>query len=88
MSRITLDATTADLFRQAALGAELYGPDGQPVGDLVPVNLRGLWRRALDERRRAITQANAAVSVEDLEAADAGGGEIPHEEVLERLGLE
>ena len=82
-----MDAATAELLRSAEAGAQLVGPDGRPVGGFVPRNLLYVLQHALEDHRRAIDEANAAVSLEDLRRADAAGGGIPHDEVLRRLGL-
>jgi len=88
MDEIRLDAATAEALRRAATGAKLIGPDGKPVGTFVAPFYESLVERAMaEDRRRAIDEANAEVTLEDLIAADQAGGEIPHEEVLKRLGL-
>ncbi len=87
MGKITVDAATANALKAAEPGAELVGPDGQPVGGFIPPTALREVRHMLDRRRRAIEAAIAAVSIEELRAADAAGGGIPHEEVVARLGL-
>ena len=88
MGKIPLDAVKADVVKAIATGDELVGPDGQTLGAVVPPNLLHLWEWALSERRRALDEAHAEITAEEVAAIDAGGGEIPHEEVIKRLGLE
>src|SRR5262245_47198541 len=86
MGKITLDAATTAALKQAALGAELVGPDGQPVGHFVPPSLTTLWERTLEEdRRETAAAADAEVTHEELEAAFQTGGEIPMAEVFKLL---
>ena len=85
MSKITLDAATAEALKGAEPGTELVGPDGRPVGAIVPPDLVWELRELLDERRQALAEADAEVTLEELQAADAAGGEIPMAEVFKLL---
>jgi hypothetical protein len=88
MNAIQLDAATAELLKKAEAGAVLLGPDGTPVGGFVPEPVRRDLPWMLERRKRLYDEALSEVSLEELKAADAAGGEIPHEEVMKLLGLE
>jgi hypothetical protein len=88
MSEITLDAATTEVLKEAEPLATFRGPDGQQIGAFIPLHLVSALRRMLDRRKRAIDEACAGITLEKLKAIEAAGGEIPHEEVVRRLGLE
>ncbi|HET6575156.1 MAG TPA: hypothetical protein VFG68_16230 [Fimbriiglobus sp.] len=87
MGKIKLDAATAETLKAAEPGTELVGPDGQPVGALVPPAVYRYLQQFLEERKQLLEAEKDAISVEELRAIDAAGGEIPHDEVVRRLGL-
>ena len=82
MGKITLDAATAEALKSAAAGTELIGPDGQTIGAYVPRNIIHDLLQMLGDRKRMYDEAFAAVSLEDLIAADREGGEVPMAEVF------
>lgn len=84
MERINVDAATAAAMRIAQPGAELIEHDGNPVGVFVPMHFSNEFQLFIAER---YARAFSEVTVEELRAADARGGDIPHDEVLRRLGL-
>lgn len=88
MSVVQLDAAAAAALAAAEPGTELVGPDGTPVGGFVPARMLRELKWMLAERQRRIAEADAAVTLEQLQASDAAGGRIPHAEVMRRLGLE
>jgi hypothetical protein len=85
MDRIKVDEATVAALQAAKPGAELIGQDGNSVGVYVPAHLADDFHSYMAKR---FSSALSEVSVEELRAADARGGEIPHEEVLSRLGLQ
>ncbi len=87
MSEITLDAATAERLKTAESLTTLRGPDGQVVGGAVPAELITAVRLWLEQRERLL-EDDDHVTVEELRAIEAAGGEIPHDEVMKRLGLE
>jgi hypothetical protein len=86
MTPVRIDESTAAALKEAEPGTELLGPDGR-VGVFIPARLSFEIGRYLETRRRMIEEADAAVSVEELERSDAAGGEIPNEEVFRLLGI-
>lgn len=74
MSKITVSAEMLALLRGAEEEVELVGPNGEWVGRFVP-------SAQLDDLYAEPTRA-------ELDAIEAAGGGIPHEEVVKRLGLE
>ena len=87
MSKVTLDAAAVAALAAAEPGAELVGPDGKPVGGFVPARMLRQLQDMLAERQRWYEEAVSPVTLEQLQASTAEGGEIPHDEVMRRLGL-
>lgn len=88
MSTFVLDAATASALQTAVPGTVLLGPDGRVVGRFVPPNVAHDLDGFLAERKRRYDEAWESFDIEELKAAEAEGGGIPHEEVVKRLGLE
>lgn len=88
MNRVNLDPATAAALKTADPGTELVGTDGRSVGVFLPARMAAEVRHFLEGRRRRHEAAFAAKSLDELKAIDAAGGEIPHEEVMKRLGFE
>jgi hypothetical protein len=84
MGTVQVDAATAELLRNAAAGTRVVGPDGRLLAAVLPPDLLPQVQRLIDER----FDDEDDVTLEELKAADEAGGEIPHEEVMKRLGLE
>ena len=68
-------------------GAELVGPAGRPVGGFVPARMLHDLRDMLAERRMRYDEAFSPDLLARAKANDEAGGEIPHDEVMRRLGL-
>jgi len=85
MNKITLDAATVESLKSAEPGAELVGSDGSVIGAYLPVEFVHLLKVILDERRRAILEADAEVSLQELIEADLAGGGIPMAEVFKMV---
>jgi hypothetical protein len=88
VSKIEIDEGLASRLKAAAPGTVLTGPDGTPVGGIVPLPLLNELPDLMELRKRLLQQATEEVTLAELQAADAAGGEIPHEEVMKLLGLE
>jgi hypothetical protein len=88
MSQIVIDATTAERLRNAEMGTEVVGPDGQPVAAVLSPQLIQDVRRLIEERKRLVDEAFSPERLAAIKAAEARGGAIPHDEVMKRLGLE
>ena len=89
MSKITLDAETAAKLREAEPASELVGPDGIPLGMLVPSNLRYEVEQMIEYRRYAMNEADKIYTPEVLkELMKDMNDSIPHEDVIKDLGLE
>jgi hypothetical protein len=88
MNRVVIDAATAAAFQAAAPGTEIVDPNGKLIGGFVPMNMARDLERLIAERKRRYDEAWEDFDLEELKAIEAEGGEIPHEEVMKRLGLE
>lgn len=78
MSTITVSAEVVALLRGATAESELIGPDGRQVGVFIPHEL---------PPDSLAPELYEDVTREELEAIEAAGGGIPHDEVVKRLGL-
>jgi hypothetical protein len=83
MSKITVDAATAEKLKDIEPVTELYGPEGQLLGGVCPPNLLSVVRWAIEERQRWLDED--PVTLEELQAADAAGGEYTMEDVMKLL---
>ena len=72
-------------MKTAEPGTQFRGPDGQKVGAFIPPRLVSEWQSFLERRRRMIDEACEAVTLEELKAADAAGGEYTMEDVMKLL---
>lgn len=83
MNTIQVDAATAELLKKAQPGAEVVGPDGETLAAVLPPDLLAGVRRTMELRRRLLEEDD--VTLEELKAADAAGGEYTMEDVLKLL---
>ena len=88
MSKIQIDAGLAARLKTASPGTVLTDPEGETVGGIVPLPLLNELNDLMQLRKRLLDQAMGDVTLAELQAADAAGGEIPHAEVMKLLGLE
>ncbi|MBY0514072.1 MAG: hypothetical protein K2P78_09205 [Gemmataceae bacterium] len=88
MNKITVDAATAEKFKEIAPGTELCGPDGSPIAGVIPLEFMADVKRWLERIESLYERDDDNVTLEELQAVEAAGGGIPHEEVIKRLGLE
>ncbi|HEY1377674.1 MAG TPA: hypothetical protein VGF55_12820 [Gemmataceae bacterium] len=82
MTKIVVDAA----FRaQLAVPVEMTDESGRTVGYVISPEQFARIAQLEEDRKALYDWANSLVTDEELEAAEAEGGEFTHEQVMERL---
>jgi hypothetical protein len=82
MNKVEIDANSR---ARLSAPAELTDESGYTIGYVISPQQFERIQQLEEDRRALYAWANSLVTDEELDAADAEGGEFTHEEVMERL---